>query len=147
MLLLIQQGPGLPMINEARRFEHLLGLEQAFTVIYWDQRGCGRSLHRRRGRASITLDQMVNGTVSASGSPPGPLRRGDIVAGFSFGATLGAYAAAQRPDLVVTLVAVGMDIDGTAAGTSAYDFALSTERQRSRRRATRQLQAIGPPRT
>ena len=26
VLLLIQQGPGLPMINEARRFEHLLGL-------------------------------------------------------------------------------------------------------------------------
>ena len=36
VLLLIQQGPGLPMINEARRFGHLLGLEQAFTVIYWD---------------------------------------------------------------------------------------------------------------
>jgi pimeloyl-ACP methyl ester carboxylesterase len=41
VLLLIQQGPGLPMINEARRFEHVLGLEQAFTVVYWDQRGCG----------------------------------------------------------------------------------------------------------
>jgi hypothetical protein len=26
VLLLIQQGPGLPMINETRRFEHLLGL-------------------------------------------------------------------------------------------------------------------------
>ena len=36
VLLLIQQGPGLPMINEARRFEHVLGLEQAFTVVYWD---------------------------------------------------------------------------------------------------------------
>jgi hypothetical protein len=44
VLFLIQQGPGLPMINEVRRFEHLLGLEQDFTVIYWDQRGCGRSL-------------------------------------------------------------------------------------------------------
>ena len=43
-LLLIQQGPGLPMINEVRRFERLLGLEHAFTVVYWDQRGCGRSL-------------------------------------------------------------------------------------------------------
>ena len=67
------------------------------------------------------------------------------VAGFSFGATVGAYAAAQRPDLVATLVAVGMDIDGAAAGTSAYDFALAAARQRGHRRATRQLQAIGPP--
>ena len=53
VLLLIQQGPGLPMINEARRFGHLLGLEQDFTVIYWDQRGCGRSLRRREDRAGI----------------------------------------------------------------------------------------------
>ena len=43
VLLLIQQGPGLPMLNEVRRFEHLLGLEKDFTVVYWDQRGCGRS--------------------------------------------------------------------------------------------------------
>jgi pimeloyl-ACP methyl ester carboxylesterase len=38
-----------------------------------------------------------------------------------------------------------MDIDGAAAGACAYDFALGTARQRGRRRATRQLQAIGPP--
>ena len=67
------------------------------------------------------------------------------VAGFSFGATVGAYAAAQRPDLVATLVAVGMDIDGAAAATAAYDFALAAARQRGHRRATRQLEAIGPP--
>ena len=28
VLLLIQQGPGLPMLNEVHRFEHLLGLER-----------------------------------------------------------------------------------------------------------------------
>ncbi len=56
-----------------------------------------------------------------------------------------AYAAAQRPDLVATLIATGMDIDGAAAGTGAYDFALAAARQRGNRRATRQLEAIGPP--
>ena len=29
VLLLVQQGPGLPMINEVRRFERLLGLEKS----------------------------------------------------------------------------------------------------------------------
>src|ERR1700722_2745151 len=65
VLLLIQQGPGLPMLNEVRRFEQLLGLESHFTVVYWDQRGCGRSL---RGadtqRARPTLRKMVDDTVS-----------------------------------------------------------------------------------
>ena len=32
------------MLNEVRRFEQVLGLEKDFTVVYWDQRGCGRSL-------------------------------------------------------------------------------------------------------
>jgi len=145
VLLLIQQGPGLPMINEARRFGRLLGLEQAFTVAYWDQRGCGRSLRRSKGRAGISLEQMVADTVSLLDFLRNRFGGKTYVAGFSFGATLGASAAAQRPDLVAALVAVGMDIDGAAAGNGAYDFALAAARQRGSRRATRQLEAIGPP--
>jgi len=146
VLLLIQQGPGLPMINEARRIQHLLRLEMDFTVVYWDQRGCGRTLRKPTRPVDITLDRMVGDTVSLLERLHD--RFGTVavyVAGFSFGATIGAYASAQRPDLVATLVAVGMDIDGAAAATSAYDFALSTARQQHNRRAIRQLEAIGPP--
>jgi pimeloyl-ACP methyl ester carboxylesterase len=145
VLLLIQQGPGLPMINEARRFGHLLGLEQAFTVVYWDQRGCGRSLRGRQDRAGISLARMTGDTVSLLEFLRDRFGGKTHVAGFSFGATLGACAAAQRPDLVAALVAVGMDIDGAAAGNNAYEFALAAARQRGNRRATRQLKAIGPP--
>jgi pimeloyl-ACP methyl ester carboxylesterase len=145
VLLLVQQGPGLPMINEIRRFERLLGLEKDFTVVYWDQRGCGRSLRRHNGDAVITLDLMVNDTVSLLEFLRDRFDTKLYVAGFSLGATIGVYAAAQRPDLLAALVAVGTDIDGEAAGNSAYDFALSTARQRSNTRATRQLEAIGPP--
>ncbi len=145
VLLLIQQGPGLPMINEARRFEHLLGLEQDFTVVYWDQRGCGRSLRGRPGREGISLMRMVADTVSLLEYLRDRFGGKTCVAGFSFGAALAAFAAAQRPDLVATLVATGMDIDGAAAADGAYQFALRTARQRGNRRATRQLEAIGPP--
>ena len=145
VLLLIQQGPGLPMINETHRFGHLLGLEQAFTVIYWDQRGCGRSLRGWQDRAGISLARMTHDTVLLLEFLRNRFARKAYVAGFSFGATLGACAAAQRPDLVAGLVAVGMDIDGAAAGNNAYDFALAAARQRRNRHATRQLEAIGPP--
>jgi pimeloyl-ACP methyl ester carboxylesterase len=145
VLLLIQQGPGLPMINEARRFEHLLGLEQDFTLVYWDQRGCGRSLRGREGRLGISTDLMVADTVSLLELLRDRFGGKTSIAGFSFGAALAALAAAQRPDLVATLVATGMDIDGAAAANGAYEFALRTARQRGNRRATRQLEAIGPP--
>jgi pimeloyl-ACP methyl ester carboxylesterase len=145
VLLLIQQGPGLPMINEARRFERLLGLEQAFTVVYWDQRGCGRSLRGQNDRVEISLDRMVADTVSLLELLRDRFGREIYVLGFSFGATVGATAAAARPDLVKALVAVSIDVDGAAAATGAYDFALATARHRGHRKAIRQLEAIGRP--
>jgi pimeloyl-ACP methyl ester carboxylesterase len=60
------------------------------------------------------------------------------------GAMIAARAAARRPDLVATLVAVSMDIDGAAAGKNAYEFALVTAQARKNRRAVRQLKRIGP---
>jgi hypothetical protein len=48
LLLLVQMGPGLPMINEARAFGRALSLEDDFTVVYWDQRG---GSPRRRPRS------------------------------------------------------------------------------------------------
>ena len=145
VLLLIQQGPGLPMLNEVRRFERLLGLEDHFTVVYWDQRGCGRSLRTADMQTAHPLRHMVDDTVSLLEIVKGRFGMKSYVAGFSLGGTVGAYAAAERPDLVETLVAVGMDIDGVAAANGAYRFALDSAHRLSNKRAIRRLEAIGPP--
>jgi pimeloyl-ACP methyl ester carboxylesterase len=145
VLLLIQQGPGLPMMNEARRIENLLGLEADFTVVYWDQRGCGRSLRNQVRPLEISVERMVDDTVALLELLHDRFGEKTHVAGFSLGAAVGACAAARRPDLVATLVAVGPDIEGVAAANSAYDFALGSARTRGHRRALRQLEAIGRP--
>ena len=108
VLLLMQQGPGLPIINDARRLEHLLGLEKAFTVIYWDQRGTGLSspsLRRNSNRFEISVTRMVDDTVTLLELLRDRFGGKTFVAGFSFGATFAAYAAVQRPELVAALVA------------------------------------------
>src|SRR5215468_3582418 len=143
VLLLMQLGPGLPIINEVRRFERLLGLESHFTVVYWDQRGTGLAL--RNSDAEVSRARMVTDTVSLLELLRDRFGRKTFVAGFSFGATYAAQAAVQRPDLVAALIATGMDIDIPLAETSAYEFVLTTSRQRRNRRAIRQLEAIGPP--
>jgi pimeloyl-ACP methyl ester carboxylesterase len=145
LLLLVQQGPGLPMINEAQAFGRLLSLEDDFTVIYWDQRGCGRSLRPANATRELSVQAMVSDTERLLAMLCDRFGMPAVVAGFSMGATIAALAAARRPDLVATLVAVGMDIDGAAAGKSAYEFALATAHARNNRRAIRQLETIGPP--
>jgi len=148
VLLLMQQGPGLPIINEASRFERLLGLENAFTVVYWDQRGTGlssRPLGRNQDRFDISVPLMVDDTVRMLELLRDRFGGKTLVAGFSFGAMFGACAAVRRPELVAALVAAGMDIDVPMAEDNAYAFALDAARQRGNRRAIRQLEAIGPP--
>jgi pimeloyl-ACP methyl ester carboxylesterase len=148
VLLLMQQGPGLPIINDVRRFERLLRLEDAFTVVYWDQRGTGLSalpLRKRSRGFEISPRHMVDDAVALLELLRDRFGGKTLIAGFSFGATFAAQAAVQRPDLVAALVATGMDIDIPLAETRAYDFALTAARQRGNRRAIRQLEAIGPP--
>ena len=148
VLLLMQQGPGLPIINEARRLEHLLQLEDAFTVVYWDQRGTGLSspsLRKNSSRFEISVARMVDDTVTLLELLRDRFGGATFVAGFSFGATFAAYAAMRRPELVAALVAAGMDIDMPAAENNAYAFALDAAHQRGNRRAFRQLAALGPP--
>jgi proline iminopeptidase len=142
VLLLMQMGPGLPIINEVRRLERLLRLEEAFTVVYWDQRGTGLALRRD---APISADLMVEDTVALLEHLRDRFGAKTYIAGFSFGATFATHAAVRRPDLVAALVAVGMDIDVPFAEDNAYDFALRTARRRGNRRAIRQLEAIGRP--
>ena len=148
VLLLMQQGPGLPIINEARSFERLLGLEKDFTVVYWDQRGTGLSVASPRttsNKIETSATRMVDDTVSMLELLRERFGGKAFVAGFSFGATFAAQAAVRRPELVAALVATGMDIDIPFAENHTYDFALRTARQRANRRATRQLEKIGPP--
>jgi len=148
VLLLMQQGPGLPLINDRRRFERALRLEASFTVVYWDQRGTGlssASLRRNSNPFEISVVRMVDDTIALLQLLRDRFGARTFIAGFSFGATFAACAAVRRPDLVAALVTAGMDIDMRAAEDHAYAFALDVARQRGNRRAVRQLQAIGPP--
>jgi len=144
-LLLVQMGPGLPMLNEVRTFERLLSLEDDFTVIYWDQRAIGRSLRSTGAARGLTLDMMVGDTEQLLARLQERFGMPALLVGFSMGGMIAARAAAGRPDLVAALVTVGLDIDGPAAEQNAYEFALATAKARRNRRATRQLKAIGPP--
>jgi len=145
LLLLVQLGPALPMMNEVRTFGRLLSLEDDFTVVYWDQRGCGRSLRSAGTASELSVQAMIGDTVQLLAMLGERFGTPAIVAGFSMGGTIAAHAAARRPDLVATLVTAGMDIDGPAADKNAYEFALTTARARNNHRAIRQLEAIGPP--
>jgi pimeloyl-ACP methyl ester carboxylesterase len=121
-------------------------LEDAFTVVYWEQRGSGRSFARSIPRSSMTverfvadLDELVEVVRDRVGSEK------VTILGHSWGSVLGALYSHRFPEKVSVYVGVAQIGDWPAAEASSYAFALSEAQRLRKRRAIRKLQAIGPP--
>ncbi len=144
VLLIVQQGPGFPLIQDARVFEQNLHLEAETVVAYWDQRGTGKSY--RADPASISVAQSaadVRAMVDALCARLN-VERLDIL-GLSIGGALAVLAAARDPARIGRVVVVGLDVDWGESERYAYDFARSEAARRGARRAQRQLESIGAP--
>ena len=96
---------GMPEFFLERRYP--AGLEQFFTVVWWEQRGSGISWNPRAPRASITVEQLIDDTLVLSGLLG---RRFDqqriYLMGHSGGTFLGLQAAATAPELFHAYIAV-----------------------------------------
>lgn len=144
LLLIVQQGPGFPLIQDARELERRLHLEAEGVVAYWDQRGTGKSF--RADPSTITVAQSVADVRAVVDALCARLKvdRVDVL-GFSIGGTFATMAAAQDPARIGHLVVVGVDVDWGESERYAYAFARAEAARRGARRAQRQLEAIGAP--
>jgi proline iminopeptidase len=146
VLLLIQQGPGLPMLNEAADDDKLWHLENDFIVVYWDQRACGKSFSSAIPPQSMTVEQLIADTSELIQALTQRFQVAQLyVAGFSFGGTIAALTAARHPELVRAVVCVDLDVQSDVADRVAYDFALEQATRLGNKRAMQELQRIGPP--
>jgi pimeloyl-ACP methyl ester carboxylesterase len=145
VLLLIQAGPGFPMIHEAGDIERRVRLEEKFRVVYWDQRGTGKSFDSK-DRGPLDVERLVGDIRSMVRALTERLGVSQIdVVGFSLGASLALLACAGERLPVRSLTCVGPDADLLEAERIAYAFALGEAERRGRRSAVRALRAIGDP--
>jgi len=120
VVLLLQAGPGLPMIHEADALEARLRLEADHRVVYLDPRGTGLSL---APDAPLSIDRLVADVVAVVAAVASRMNVTAVdVVGFSLGGTLALLAAQHDPRGVRSVVAVGPDIDITAAEAYAWRF-------------------------
>jgi pimeloyl-ACP methyl ester carboxylesterase len=119
-LLIVQAGPGLPVLHEVARFQRLLHLEDDFLVTYWDQRGCGAaSRHDARG---VCLQQQVDDLCTILTWFHHEARQPVIVFGISLGATIVLHAVAQEAGNARSVIAVSPDADTAASDAAVSAF-------------------------
>ena len=143
-LILLHGGPGL---SETGLFRHFNApLEKSFTVVYWDQRGAGKSFDRNIARSSLTVEQLISDLdelVDAVCTRLGKTRV--AIFGHSWGSALGMLYAARFPEKVAAYVGSGQIGDWAAGESASYAFALAEAQRLGKHRAVKKLRAIGPP--
>lgn len=143
-LILLHGGPGL---SETVFFRHFNApLEKSFTVVYWDQRGAGKSLDRGIPRSSMTVEQFISDLGELVEAVCKRLDKTKVaIFGHSWGSALGVLYAARFPEKVAAYVGSGQIGDWAAGESASYAFALAEAQRLDKHRAVTKLRAIGPP--
>lgn len=144
VLVLLHGGPGMSETTFFRGCNAVL--EKSFTVVYWDQRGAGRSYGPTLPRSSMTVEQFLadlDELVEVVRDRLG--HRQVVLLGHSWGSLLGPLYAARFPEKVSVYVGCAQIGDWPAAESASYAYALDLARRRGNRKAIEELTAMGPP--
>ncbi len=105
VLLFLHGGPGLPTYWLTRIYP--TGLEECFTVCYWETRGTGLSYSADIPPETITWEQLISDTVEVTNYLRERFGQEKIyLLGHSGGSFLGIQAAARTPELYNAYIGV-----------------------------------------
>ena len=123
------------------------GLENVFTVVWWEQRGAGISYAAGIDPATLNSRQLIEDTKTLSRYLCQRFGWEKIyLMGHSGGAFIGLQAAAEAPELYHGYIGVAQMVNQRASEKEAYDYMLQAfEKQGDRRMADRLGKAHVPP--
>jgi proline iminopeptidase len=142
-LILLHGGPGA---SEAPLFRHYdAALEDRFLVVYWEQRGAGRSFRSDIPRASMTIDRMVQDLDELVDTVRARFGKDRVVLlAHSWGTILGTLYASRHPRKVSAYVGVAQIANFAEGERASLAWALREAEARRDRRALDALRAMAP---
>ena len=143
-VILLHGGPGA---SEAPLFRHFnADLENAFLMVYWEQRGTGRSYRSSIPPASMTVEHFVRDLDDVVDLVRDRFNKDRVVLlGHSWGTAMGTLYAARHPEKVAAYIGVGQVADMPEGERLSYEFALREAMRRNDEDAIEALEMIGPP--
>lgn len=146
VILFIHGGPASPLAPVSWQFQR--PVEEYFTVVTYDQRAAGRTLHTVDPETitdTLTIAQYVADAIELAEQIRD--RYGVeklILLGHSWGTILATQAALDRPDLFDAYVGIGQIVDARANEELCFEYALAQAREHNHTEALEQLASIAP---
>lgn len=118
------------------------GLEDYFTVVWWEQRGFGLSYSTTIPKETMNLDQMISDTREVTNYLRTRFGQEKIyLMGRSGGTFIGIQAAARAPELYHTYIGLGQMSDHLKSERMAYEYMLKEYRKQGNRKMVQKLEA------
>jgi pimeloyl-ACP methyl ester carboxylesterase len=131
---------GMPDYFLTRKYP--TGLEDYFTVVWWEQRGSGLSYSSDIPRSSMTLEQMISDTRELTNWLRNRFGREKIyLMGHSGGTFVGIQTAAEAPELFFAYIGVAQISNQLRSEQLAYEYMLNEFRKRGDQKMISKLEA------
>ncbi|MFN2119801.1 MAG: alpha/beta fold hydrolase [Anaerolineales bacterium] len=146
VLLFVHGGPGMPEYFLTDRYP--TGLEDNFTVCWWEQRGAGLSHTPDVTADTMTVDQFVSDTLAVTNYLRARFDKDKIyLMAHSGGTLIGIEAAKRAPELFYAYIGVAQITHQIESEGLAYDYMLAQFRENGNTGMVRRLEAAGAPNT
>ena len=138
VLLFVHGGPGFPNYFLIEKFNP--GLEEHFTVCYWEQRGGGISYNKDVTAESMTLKQLTADAIEVTNYLRKRFGKQKIyIMAWSGGTPIALQAAVKAPGLFHAYIAMGQMTRQSLSERMAYDFMMEQCMAKGDRRSVKAL--------
>lgn len=139
VLLFVHGGPGFPTYFLVEKYNP--GLEEHFTVCYWEQRCGGLSWSPGMTPESITLERLTADAIEVTNYLRQRFKKEKIyLLAHSGGTTIGLPAVAQAPELYHAYIAMAQLTRQRESEKIAYDYMLDMYRSKGKSKMVRRLE-------
>lgn len=146
VLLFLHGGPGASATALLRKYNS--GLEDHFTVVYWDQRNAGKSYNKKTPKEAIKVANYIEDLDTLVAYIQKRLHvRQVFLVGHSWGSRLGMYAVQKNPENFTAFVGVGQELSSYEGELISYRYTLDKAKETGNAKAIKELTAIGEPKS
>jgi pimeloyl-ACP methyl ester carboxylesterase len=129
VLLWVHGGPGIPDYFLGEQYP--TGLEDLFTVVWWEQRGTGLSFASDIPPRTMTVDQFISDTHEVTDYLRERFGQEKIyLLGHSWGSFIGIQAAARAPERYHAYIGMAQMVHQLKSEKLAYDYMLAAYKDR-----------------
>jgi pimeloyl-ACP methyl ester carboxylesterase len=152
VLLFVHGGPSMPLPGvSCRSADYALAittkeLVKHFVVVFWDQRGTGKSYHKHIPRETMNLEQFVSDANEVTDYLRQRFHQQKIyLVAHSWGTTIALNLVSRYPDKFHAYVGLSQIVSWTENDRLAYRWVMERAKAENNKKAIRELTKLGEP--